>query len=542
MLKFEKEFIMSKYIFVTGGVVSSLGKGVTASAIGALIKAGKYSVNMMKIDPYLNVDAGTMRPYEHGEVFICDDGTETDLDLGNYERFLQIKTTKDSAITTGRVYLKVIESERRGEYLGQTVQVIPHITDEIKRRIRSFDKHNSDICIIELGGTVGDIESVPFIEAIRQFALEEGQENVMFIHLTLIPMVAGGEHKTKPSQHSVKTLMSEGIHPDMLVCRSEEAISDDIKDKLALFCNVKKDSVISLPDAEHSIYEIPLTLQQEKVLERIEDRLNFPLKKADVSPWKVIVKNIKESTETIDIAFVGKYLQLSDAYKSVVEAFDHAGYNYKHKINLCNVDPEALEQNDKTALDLLAKAGGIFVPGGFGTRGINGKISALAYGRINKIPTFGICLGLQCMVIEYARNILKLDADSVEFNPNTPNPVIEMLSNLKNIKELGGTMRLGAYTSNFDAKSHIAKIYGTTTISERHRHRFEVNPIYTEQLEKAGLIISGRGPSNLVESVELADHPWYIGVQYHPEFLSSPLKAHPLFDSFVKTIIDIKNK
>ncbi len=533
---------MSKYIFVTGGVVSSLGKGITASAIGALIQAGKYSVNMMKIDPYLNVDAGTMRPYEHGEVFICDDGTETDLDLGNYERFLQIKTTKNSAITTGRVYQKVIESERRGEYLGQTVQVIPHITDEIKRRIRSFDKHNSDICIIELGGTVGDIESVPFIEAIRQFSLEEGHENVMFIHLTLIPMVTGGEHKTKPSQHSVKTLMSEGIHPDMLVCRSQEVISDEIKDKLALFCNVKKESVISLPDAKYSIYEIPLTLQQEKVLERIEDRLNLPLKKANLSSWQNILKNIKESTSTIDIAFVGKYLQLSDAYKSVLEAFDHAGYNHKYKINFCNIDPEALEQNDSVTLDMLTKADGIFIPGGFGTRGINGKIAALSYGRINKVPTFGICLGLQCMVIEYARNILKLDADSVEFTPNTPNPVIEMLSNLKNIKELGGTMRLGAYTTNFESNSHIAKIYGETTIIERHRHRFEVNPIYTEQLEKAGLIISGRGPSNLVESVELADHPWYIGVQYHPEFLSSPLKAHPLFDSFVKTIIDIKGK
>ncbi len=531
---------MSKYIFVTGGVVSSLGKGITASAIGALIKAGKYSVNMMKIDPYLNVDAGTMRPYEHGEVFVCDDGTETDLDLGNYERFLQIQTTKDSAITTGRVYQKVIESERRGEYLGQTVQVIPHITDEIKRRIRAFDKNNSDICIVELGGTVGDIESVPFVEAIRQFALEEGKENVMFIHLTLVPVVPGGEHKTKPSQHSVKTLMSEGLHPDMLVCRSETAISDDIKDKLALFCNVKKESVISLPDAKQSIYEIPLALQKEKVLEQIESCLNLPLKKADLSPWVKILDNIQNSVDTIDIAFVGKYLQLSDAYKSVFEAFAHASFNHKHKINFINVDPEELEKNNPETLSLLSKVGGIFVPGGFGNRGINGKIQALNYGRTHNIPCFGICLGLQCMVIEYSRNVLNLDADSVEFNPNSPNAVIEMLSNLKNIKDLGGTMRLGAYTTKLAPNSRVADIYKADTISERHRHRFEVNPAYTEALQNAGLVISGRGPSDLVECVEIPSHPWYVGVQFHPEFLSSPLRPHPLFDSFVEAVI--KNK
>ncbi|MGL5955244.1 MAG: CTP synthase, partial [Brevinema sp.] len=515
---------------------------ITASAIGALIQAGKYSVNMMKIDPYLNVDAGTMRPYEHGEVFVCDDGTETDLDLGNYERFLQIRTTKDSAITTGRVYQKVIESERRGEYLGQTVQVIPHITDEIKRCIRIFDKNNSDIRIIELGGTVGDIESVPFVEAIRQFALEEGLENVMFIHLTLVPTVIGGEYKTKPSQHSVKTLMSDGIHPDMLVCRSEEAITDSLKEKLALFCNVKKEAVISLPNSKQSIYEIPLALQKEKVLEQIESRLKLPLKKADLSAWNHLLNNIQQIQESVDIAFVGKYLQLSDAYKSVVEAFNHAGFNHKHHINLINIDPEELEKNNPEILERLAQVHGIFVPGGFGTRGINGKIAALAYGRTNKTPTFGICLGLQCMVIEYARNVLNLDADSTEFNTDTPYPVIEMLSNLKNIKELGGTMRLGVYTAQLKANSNIAKIYGETTITERHRHRFEVNPIYTQDLESAGLIISGKGPSDLVECVEIADHPWYIGVQYHPEFLSSPLKAHPLFDSFVQATIDKKSK
>lgn len=533
---------MSKYIFVTGGVVSSLGKGVTASAIGALIKAGKYSVNMMKIDPYLNVDAGTMRPYEHGEVFVCNDGTETDLDLGNYERFLQISTTKDSAITTGRVYQKVIDSERRGEYLGQTVQVIPHITDEIKRRIRAFDKNNSDICIIELGGTVGDIESIPFIEAIRQFAIEEGRENVMFIHLTLVPTLIGGELKTKPSQHSVKTLMSEGIHPDMLVCRSEEAINDDLKDKLALFCNVKKEAVISLPNTKKSIYEIPLKLQQEKVLEIIEDRLNLPLKKANLSKWKEIVKNIEETTEIVNIAFVGKYLQLGDAYKSVIEAFHHAGSKHKHNINFINIDPEELENSNSQTLELLKSAHGIFVPGGFGTRGINGKIQAISFGRTSNTPTFGICLGLQCMVIEYARNVLELEANSVEFNPDAPHLVIEMLANLKNIEDLGGTMRLGSYTTHLEPQTKIAEIYGETIINERHRHRFEVNPVYTEQLEKAGLCISGRGPSALVESVEIKEHPWYIGVQYHPEFLSSPLEAHPLFDSFIKECINNKKR
>lgn len=532
---------MAKYIFVTGGVVSSLGKGITASAVGALIKAAKYSVNMMKIDPYLNVDAGTMRPYEHGEVFVCDDGTESDLDLGNYERFLEIKTTKLSAMTTGSVYQKVIDAERRGEYLGQTVQVIPHITDEIKRRIRIFDNNTSDICIIELGGTVGDVESVPFIEAIRQFALEEGRENVMFIHLTLVPTVTGGEIKTKPSQHSVKTLMSSGIHPDMLVCRSQSEIDNNIKEKLALFCNVPKEAVISLPDAKKSIYEIPLKLHQEKVLEIIEQRLNLPLKKANLTSWSKIIQNIEEATIEINIAFVGKYLKLSDAYKSVFEAFDHAAFNNKIQINFVHLDPELLEQDNPDALKTLESVDGIFVPGGFGVRGINGKIKALSYGRINKKPTFGVCVGLQCAVIEYARNVLNLEnANSTEFNEETPYPVIDMLANLKNIKDLGGTMRLGSYTAKLNKNSHIANIYKTETISERHRHRFEVNPTFVEMLEQGGLVISGTGPSNLVESIELTDHPWYISVQYHPEFLSSPLKPHPLFNSFVQTIAGLK--
>lgn len=524
---------MAKYIFVTGGVVSSLGKGITASAIGALIQAADYRVNMMKIDPYLNVDAGTMRPYEHGEVFVTADGTETDLDLGNYERFLQIETSKDSAITTGKVYQKVIEAERRGEYLGQTVQVIPHVTDEIKRRIRMFDKNRSDVCIIELGGTVGDIESVPFIEAIRQFILEEGSENTMCIHLTLVPTVTGGELKTKPSQHSVKTLMSDGIHADMLICRSKEPITQEIREKLSLFCNVPTGLVISLPDAEN-IYEIPLILHQEGVLECIEKRFNLPLKQADLTPWKKISANTKKAKNPVDIAFVGKYIQMEDAYKSVFEAFQHAATEQKISIRFHTLNPEDLEDQKKEALDILECADGIFVPGGFGNRGISGKIKALQYGRTHNKPTFGICLGMQCAVIEFARNVLGLDADSTEFDAETPHPVIEMLSNLKNIKDLGGTMRLGAYEAAVKPETLLEKIYKTQTIQERHRHRFEVNPVYVKQLEEKSLTISAQGPSGLVEAVEIAGHPWYVAVQYHPEFLSSPLKAHPLFLSFLE--------
>lgn len=529
---------MAKYIFVTGGVVSSLGKGITASSVGALIKAAGHSVNMMKIDPYLNVDAGTMRPYEHGEVFVLDDGTETDLDLGNYERYVQIRATKDSAITTGKVYLKVIESERRGEYLGQTVQVIPHITDEIKRRIRSFDKTKAEIRIIELGGTVGDVESLPFIEALRQFAIEEGRENVMFIHLTLVPTVTSGEVKTKPSQHSVKTLMSDGIHPDMLICRSDEALSKEIKEKIALFCNVPTSSVISLPDVKKSIYEIPLLLFEEKLLEGIEARLGLSLKKKiDISPWKKFVETAVSASDILDIAFVGKYLKLDDAYKSVFEAFAHASVANYVKINFHPLNPELLEENDPETCALLERVHGIFIPGGFGIRGILGKMKALRLARERKIPAFGICLGLQCMVMEYARNILGLkEADSTEFVPDTPHPIIDMLANLKGIRDLGGTMRLGAYKAKLAEGSLAAKCYGSLEISERHRHRFEVNPDYVQLLKDGGLNISGTGPSDLVEIVEITGHPFYLGVQYHPEFLSSPLKPHPLFKAFVAAV------
>ena len=526
---------MAKYIFVTGGVVSSLGKGITASSIGVLIKATGHSVNMMKIDPYLNVDAGTMRPYEHGEVFVLDDGTETDLDLGNYERYVNIRATKDSAITTGKVYRKVIESERRGEYLGQTVQVIPHITDEIKRRIRLFDPNNSDVRIIELGGTVGDVESLPFVEALRQFLIEEGRDNVMFIHLTLVPTVTSGEVKTKPSQHSVKTLMSDGIHPDMLICRSDEPLSRDIKEKLALFCNVPSHAVISLPNVKQTIYEIPSLLYEEKILDGIEARLGLNLKKKiDLSPWKKFVSSVLCSEGTIDIAFVGKYLKLDDAYKSVFEAFTHAAAANGVKINFHALNPERIEENDEEALALLQKVDGIFIPGGFGIRGILGKMKALKYARENKVPAFGICLGLQCMVMEYSRNVLGIkDADSTEFIPDTPHPVVDMLSNLKGIRNLGGTMRLGAYTAKLLDKSLAARLYGAGEISERHRHRYEVNPDFVKQLIDGGLTVSGTGPSDLVEIVEVSSHPFYLGVQYHPEFISSPLRPHPLFKGFV---------
>lgn len=529
---------MAKYIFVTGGVVSSLGKGITASSMGALIKASGHSVNMMKIDPYLNVDAGTIRPYEHGEVFVLDDGTETDLDLGNYERYVQIRAAKDSAITTGRIYQKVIESERRGEYLGQTVQVIPHITDEIKRRIRTFDKTDADVCIVELGGTIGDVESLPFVEALRQFITEEGRENVMFVHLTLVPTVTSGEIKTKPSQHSVKTLMSDGIHPDMLICRSELALNKDIKEKLALFCNVPVDAVLSLPNVKKTIYEIPIILYQENLLESIEKRLNLSLKKKiDISPWKKFVDVLTSAAETVDIAFVGKYLQLEDAYKSVFEAFTHASVANSVKINFHPLNPELLEKDDPETLKLLETVDGIFVPGGFGIRGILGKMKALQFGRENKVPTFGICLGLQCMVMEYARNVLGLEeADSTEFVPDTAVPVVDMLGNLKGIRDLGGTMRLGAYKAKLLEGSLAAKIYGSLELSERHRHRYEVNPQYVQALKDGGLVVSGTGPSDLVEIVEVSQHPFYLGVQFHPEFLSSPLNPHPVFKSFVSVV------
>lgn len=533
-----------KYIFVTGGVCSSLGKGMTASSIGTLFAWAGYKVKMMKIDPYLNVDAGTMRPYEHGEVYVTDDGFETDLDLGNYERFVRVKTTKLASLTTGQVYQNVIDRERKGDYLGQTVQVIPHITEEIKRRIRILDQDDEgEIIIIELGGTIGDIEGVPFVEAIRQFRVEEGSKNVKFAHVTLIPKITGsGELKTKPTQHSVKSLMSMGIQPDFLFCRSEVMLPEEMNHKLALFCNIDESHIFSAVDVP-SIYAIPLMFHAQEADRLIQESLGLSYKHPDLSRWKEIVSICENPEETVKIAFVGKYVQLSDAYKSVDEALTHGGLANKAKVQIVRVDAEELEAGNKKAVKALESANGILIPGGFGTRGIPGKLKAIKFGRTKKVPTFGICLGLQCMVIEYSRNVCGLkNASSGEFNPDAPHKVIEMLSNLKGIKYMGGTMRMGASETILEDGSQAGKIYGQKTISERHRHRYEVNPEYVELLEEKGLSVAGRAPSGLVEVMETKGHPWFIGVQYHPEFQSAPTDPHPLFASFIKAAVENKNK
>ncbi len=527
---------IKKYIFVTGGVCSSLGKGIAASSVGALLRAAGYRVNMMKIDPYLNVDAGTMRPYEHGEVFVTDDGAETDLDLGNYERFVQVQTLQTSNVTTGQIYQSVIEAERRGAYLGQTVQVIPHITDEIKRRILKVDEgKDSDIVIVELGGTVGDIEGIPFIEAIRQFSIEEGKKNVKFMHLTLVPMIKGsGELKTKPTQHSVKALMSMGIQPDFLFCRAESELPKDLKQKIALFCNMDTEAIFSAVDVSN-IYEVPLCYQTQNVTQIILETLNLPYRKPDLSKWEKISKIEKISNKTVKIAMVGKYVGLPDTYKSLDSALRHGGYANDSKVKLLKIDAEKYFAGEQ---DLPHDVGGILIPGGFGGRGIEGKLKAAAYGRKNNIPTFGICLGLQMMVIDYARNVCGLkNANSREFDPDVAEPVIEMLSNLKGIKNLGGTMRKGASKSNLQQGTLVHSIYGKDEIMERHRHRYEVNPDYVETLIQNGLTISGIADNGLVETVEIKNHPWFIGVQYHPEFKSSPLEPAPLFASFITAAI-----
>lgn len=526
----------TKYLFVTGGVCSSLGKGITASSIGALIRAAGYKVNMMKIDPYLNVDAGTMRPYEHGEVYVTDDGFETDLDLGNYERFVRVNTTQLSSLTTGQVYQTVIDRERRGDYLGQTVQVIPHVTDEIKRRIRVLDQDkNSDVVIVELGGTVGDIEGIPFIEAVRQFSLEEGRDNVKFAHLTLIPTIkASGELKTKPTQHSVKTLMSMGIQPEFLFCRSETILPAGLKAKLALFCNVEEKCLFTAVDVKN-IYEIPLTFHAQEADKIIMERLGLKPRRPDLSKWKQIVNVSLNPKHDVTIAFVGKYTELNDAYKSVDEALRHGGLDNEARVEIRRIEAEELEKGN---MDSLKDADGILIPGGFGSRAIEGKIAAAGFGRENKVPTFGICLGLQCMVISYARDKCNFpQANSREFSQDTPHPVIELLANLKGIKYMGGTMRKGASETLLHKETLVHKIYKKDVISERHRHRYEVNPEYTEALASKGLKFSGHAESGLVEVVELDNHPWYLGVQFHPEFKSSPIEAAPLFSSFIAAAV-----
>lgn len=526
---------MTKYIFVTGGVVSSLGKGLTSAAIGLLLESHGFKVALQKLDPYLNVDPGTMSPYQHGEVYVTDDGTETDLDLGHYERFTRAKLTRDSNYTTGKIYNEVISKERRGDYLGSTVQVIPHITDEIKRCIENMDDGEADVIISELGGTVGDIEGQPFLEAIRQFGLEKGRENVMFIHLTLLPYLsASGEVKTKPTQHSVGKLREIGILPDILVCRTEKEMEEEHRRKIALFCNVPVDAVIEERDVDHSIYEVPMVLREQKLDSQILSHLQLPEGSGDLAEWKEMVDTVCSLTKTTEVTVVGKYIELTDAYKSIYEALTHAGIVYNVDVKFRKVSSEAVEKEGVEAL--LEGSQAILVPGGFGDRGIEGKISAIRYARENSIPFLGICLGMQCACIEFGRNIMGLEgAHSSEFDKDTPHPVIDLMEDQNDVTEKGGTMRLGAYPCDLADGTIAKKAYGADLVHERHRHRYEFNNSYRQQFEDAGGVFSGLSPDgNLVEIFELPDHPWFVSCQFHPEFQSRPVSAHPLFSDFVR--------
>ena len=526
---------MTKYIFVTGGVVSSLGKGLTSAAIGLLLESHGFKVALQKLDPYLNVDPGTMSPYQHGEVYVTDDGTETDLDLGHYERFTRAKLTRDSNYTTGKIYNEVISKERRGDYLGSTVQVIPHITDEIKRCIENMDDGEADVIISELGGTVGGIEGQPFLEAIRQFGLEKGRENVMFIHLTLLPYLsASGEVKTKPTQHSVGKLREIGILPDILVCRTEKEMEEDHRRKIALFCNVPVDAVIEERDVDHSIYEVPMVLREQKLDSQILSHLQLPEGSGDLAEWETMVDIVCNLTRTTEVTVVGKYIELTDAYKSIYEALTHAGIAHNVDVKFRKVSSEAVEKEGVEAL--LEGSQAILVPGGFGDRGIEGKISAIRYARENSIPFLGICLGMQCACIEFGRNIMGLEgAHSSEFDKDTPHPVIDLMEDQNDVTEKGGTMRLGAYPCDLADGTIAKKAYGEDLVHERHRHRYEFNNSYRQQFEDAGGVFSGLSPDgNLVEIFELPDHPWFVSCQFHPEFQSRPVSAHPLFRDFVR--------
>ena len=532
---------MAKYVFITGGVTSSLGKGIIAASLAKLLQARGIRSTIQKFDPYINVDPGTLNPYEHGECYVTDDGAETDLDLGHYERFLNTPTSQDNNVTTGRIYLTVIEKERSGEFLGKTVQVIPHITDEIKRRVQLLDDGRYDVIITELGGTVGDIESLPYLEAVRQLRMEVGPENCCIVHLTLIPYLsAAKELKTKPTQHSVKLLLEAGIQPDLLVCRTEQHITDEIRDKLALFCNVKRSCVIEAIDA-HSIYEVPLLMQKEELDLRVLESIRVKqFKDPDLSAWMSFMTKFNNPRSKVRIGLVGKYNELQDAYKSIHEAFVHAG-----TANDCKVIVEAIHSesiaSEKDAQAKLKHLDGVLVAPGFGERGIEGKLHAIRFVREQKIPFFGICLGMQCAVVEYARNVLGLDAASTEIDPNTAHPVIDLMHEQRTVTQKGGTMRLGKYHCSLHEESLSAKIYGTQSISERHRHRYEFNNKYREQLVKNGLSIGGINPENdLVEIIELRDHPWYVGVQFHPELKSTVENPHPLFVGFIEAAIKHK--
>jgi CTP synthase len=535
---------MTKHIFVTGGVVSSLGKGLTAASIALLLERRGYTVRLQKLDPYLNVDPGTMSPYQHGEVYVTDDGAETDLDLGHYERFTGIPCTQNSNFTTGRIYSTVISRERAGEYLGKTVQVIPHITDEIKKAIRAMDSEDVDIVITEIGGTVGDIESLPFLEAIRQFRQEIGRDNGLFIHITLVPYIkAAGEMKTKPSQQSVGILRTIGIIPDILICRCEHPLPREHKQKLAMFCNVDEELVIEEPDVENTIYEVPLDLARQDLDVYILEKLRLHVNSLDLRQWRKMVRTlISPRNGEVEIAVVGKYIGLQDSYKSIYEALTHGGIANSCGVTLRMVESEDIETSG--ANKVLKGADGILVPGGFGDRGVEGKLLAVRYARTKKIPFFGICLGMQCAVMEFARNVAKLEgANSAEFDASTKHPVIDLMEEQKAVHQLGGTMRLGAYPCDLRSGTRARAAYGTKSISERHRHRYEFNNTFIEKLTDKGLVISGVfTEGDLVEIVEIADHPWFVGCQFHPEFQSTPLKAHPLFKSFIRAALDVGNR
>ncbi len=536
---------MTKFIFVTGGVVSSLGKGITAASLGRLLKSRGLRVSIQKFDPYINIDPGTMSPYQHGEVFVTDDGAETDLDLGHYERFIDRNLTRNSNVTAGLVYWSVIRKERRGDFLGGTVQVIPHITNEIKEFIQRIARaEEPDVVITEIGGTVGDIESLPFLEAIRQFKGDIGREQVLYIHVTLVPFLkAAGELKTKPTQHSVKELRSIGIQPDIIVCRCERPLTKDLKDKIALFCDIEENAVIEALDAA-SIYEVPLRLEEEGLAEIVVERLGLPRRKPDLREWEELVSTCRNPKHRVKIAVVGKYTDLKDAYMSIGEALCHGGIAHEAAVEIAWVDAEVLEAGNEVGNmeEVFGGVSGVLVPGGFGSRGIDGKIRAINYARTRQVPFLGICLGMQCAVIEFARNTCGLPgANSTEFDPATPYPVIDLLPEQRGVKDLGGTMRLGIYPCRLLPESCAGRAYGAATVEERHRHRYEFNNHFRELLAEKGLQITGTSPDGrLVEIVEIPGHPWFVACQFHPEFKSRPNRPHPLFRAFIGAALDFR--
>jgi CTP synthase len=531
---------MSKYIFVTGGVVSSVGKGITVASIGTILKSRQLAVSVQKLDPYLNVDPGTMSPYQHGEVFVTQDGAETDLDLGNYERFIDVELTAESNVTSGQIYSTVIAKERRGDFLGGTIQVVPHVTNEIKDRLKKLAEHSeADVVLIEVGGTVGDIEGQPFLEAIRQMRNDVGRGNVLYVHVTLLPYLASTQElKTKPTQHSVNELRRMGIQPDVIICRSDHPISEGIRDKISLFCDVEKRAVIPLPTIP-TVYEVPLVLEQEGLGQLIVDKLELKAQPPDLGTWQRLVTSLKEPHEPVNIALVGKYVELKDAYYSVRESLCHAAIYHNRQLNLTWVPSESLEKGENEAA--LRTMQGIIVPGGFGIRGIEGMVKAAEYARTNKIPYLGLCLGLQVMVIEFARYVFKSPkSNSTEFDACTPYPVIDLMASQRSITDKGKTMRLGNYPCQLLDGSHAAKAYGESLIYERHRHRYEFNNKFRAELEAAGLVYSGLSPDGeLVEVCELSDHPWMVSCQFHPEFRSRPGRPHPLFRDFIGVAKDV---